>query len=147
MKKIYAFEPFFFMFFGLFHLHRIWGLVDRVSYADFWLGVMQNKDWFYFGLMGILAALCVLGIFTFFKNLHHNYWWRYIYLFGGAYVLFDLFAIAVGLGFWNDLLLAMFDVNAPYWTLLWGGFILLGMFSFVLGVVLLIKKFNSKTDK
>ncbi len=31
-KKILAFEPWFFIFFGLFHLHRIWGLIDRNSY-------------------------------------------------------------------------------------------------------------------
>lgn len=32
MKKIYSYEPWFFIFFGLFHLHRIWGLADRDSY-------------------------------------------------------------------------------------------------------------------
>lgn len=46
------------------------------------------------GLMGIIAILCVLAITTFFKN------WRWIYLFGDIYVLFDLFAIAIGLEFW-----------------------------------------------
>ena len=137
MKKIYSFEPWFFMFFGLFHVHRIWGLFDRKSYATFWIGIMENKGVFYFTLMGILAALCVLGIVTFLKNLHQNYWWRWIYLFGGAYVLFDLFAIATGLEFWHKLLLAMFDVAAPYWNLLWGGFIVMGGAVFVLGVKLL----------
>ena len=62
MKKIYSWEPWFFMFFGLFHLHRIWGLIDRNSYAEFWTGVLHNKGLFYFVLMGILAILCVLGI-------------------------------------------------------------------------------------
>ena len=52
MKKIYAWEPWFFIFFGIFHLHRIWGLFDRVSYADFWLGILENKGAFYFILMG-----------------------------------------------------------------------------------------------
>lgn len=137
VKRIYAFEPFFFIFFGLFHLHRIWGLVDRISYADFWINVMEQKGLFYFGLMGILAALCVLGIFTFYKNMKQNYWWRYIYLFGGVYVLFDLFAIAIGLKIWHNLLLLMFDVNSSYWVLLWSGFIFLGMFSFILGCILL----------
>lgn len=47
-------------FFGLFHLHRIWGLIDRTSYADFWLGILENKGAFYFVLMGILAFLLVL---------------------------------------------------------------------------------------
>ena len=59
MKKIYSYEPLFFIFFGIFHLHRIWGLVDRESYAAFWLNVMENKGIFYFLLMGILAILCI----------------------------------------------------------------------------------------
>ncbi len=66
MKKIYKFEPSFFIFFGIFHLHRIWGLADRNSYAEFWIHVMENKGIFYFLLMGILTALCMLGIYTFF---------------------------------------------------------------------------------
>ena len=137
MRKIYFYEPCFFIFFGMFHLHRIWGLIDRESYAAFWIGVMESKGLFYFGLMGILAVLCVLGIVTFFRNLHRNYWWRWIYLCGGGYLLFDLFAIATGLEFWHNLLTAMFDVTAPYWNLLWGGFIVLGGFVFVLGCSLL----------
>lgn len=63
VKKIYFFEQFFFMFFGMFHLHRIWGLVDRIAYADFWMNVMEQKGWFYFGLMSVLATFCVLGYF------------------------------------------------------------------------------------
>lgn len=65
MKKIYIYEPWFFIFFGIFHLHRIWGLFDRASYAVFWLNVMERKGLFYFVLMGILAVLCILGIITF----------------------------------------------------------------------------------
>lgn len=95
---------------------------------------MESKGLFYFVLMGILAVLCVLGIGTFLKNLHHNYWWRWIYLLGGAYLLFDLFAIATGLEFWHELILAMYDVTAVYWNLLWGGFIILGGASLGLGI-------------
>ena len=29
----------------------------------------------------------------FFKNLHNNYWWRWIYLFGGSYVLWVSFIV------------------------------------------------------
>lgn len=76
MKKIEIYEPWFFLFFGLFHLHRIWGLIDRDSYADFWIGILENRGAFYYLLMGILAVPCVLGIITFFKNLNRNYWWR-----------------------------------------------------------------------
>ena len=143
MKKIYAWEPWFFMFFGLFHLHRIWGLIDRKSYSNFWIGILNAKGIFYFALMGILALLCVLGIITFIQNLKHNYWWRWIYLFGGAYVLFDLFAIAIELEFWNRLLLLMFDVNSQYWNIVWSFFIILGGFVFIIGIRLL-KQTKSK---
>ena len=136
-KKILAWEPWFFMVFGLFHLHRIWGLIDRNSYAEFWLGVLEDKGLFYFLLMGLLSVLCVLGIMTFARNWKRNYWWRWIYLFGGAYLLFDLFSIAFGLEFWNRLLMWMFDVTSIYWNLIWSLFILLGSFAFVLGITLL----------
>lgn len=114
MKKIYSFEPWFFIFFGVFHLHRIWALFDRVSYALFWINTMEEKGLFYFLLMGILSVFCILGIVVFFKNLGQNFWWRWIYLFGGSYLFFDLFAIATGLSFWRNLLYAMFDVSAWY---------------------------------
>lgn len=87
--------------------------------------------------MGILAFLCVCGIVTFCKNIHNNYWWRWIYIFGGSYVLFDLFAIAIELKVQIDLLLLMFDVNSSYWNFVWGFFIALGEFVFGLGMKLL----------
>jgi len=139
-KKILGWEPYFFMAFGLFHLHRIWGLIDRNSYAGFWVGVLESRGSFYFILMGILAILCMVGMVTFVRNRYNNYWWRWIYLFGGVYVLFDLFAIATGLKFWNKLLMWMFDVNSMYWNLVWLFFIFLGCFAFGLGVKLLVQR-------
>ena len=62
-KKIFVWEPWFFMAFGLFHLHRIWGLLDRNSYAGFWLGVLENKGLFYFVLIWLFFVL--LGGFVF----------------------------------------------------------------------------------
>lgn len=118
-KNVFPWEPWFFIGFGLFHLHRIWGLIDRNSYAGFWLGVLERKGLVSFASMGILGALCVLGVVTFVKNKGKNHWWRWIYLFGGIYLLFDLFAIAAGLTFWNKLLLWMFDVTSPYWNAVW----------------------------
>ncbi len=60
-------EPYFFMAFGLFHLHRIWGLIDRNAYARFWINTLTNKGLFYFVLMSVLAVLCIWGIITFAK--------------------------------------------------------------------------------
>ncbi|MBO4638431.1 MAG: hypothetical protein J5710_01605 [Treponema sp.] len=140
LKKIYAWEPWFFIFFGVFHLHRIWALIDRNSYASFWFGIMNNKGAAYFILMGILATLCVLGIITFFREIKNNYWWRFIYLGGGLYVLFDLFAIATGLKIWQKILTAMFDTQSSAWNYIWGFFILLGALVFALGLYLLRKR-------
>jgi hypothetical protein len=101
---------------------------------------MEEKGLFYFLLMGILSIFCILGIVVFFKNLRQNFWWRWIYLFGGSYLLFDLFAIATGLSFWRNLLYAMFDVSAWYWNFVWGGFIFFGGAVFVLGIWLKCKR-------
>ena len=139
MKKIYCWEPWFFMFFGLFHLHRIWGLFDRESYASFWMGILENKGVPYYATMGVLALLCVAGIVVFIRERKHNYWWRWIYIGGGSYVLFDLFAIAIGLTFWKTLLDCMFDTSSSYWNICWSLFIILGGFVFCLGISLLIK--------
>ena len=138
LKKIYFWEPWFFLFFGLFHLHRIWALIDRTSYAAFWLGIMENKGFSYFAIMGVLAILCILGIITFIREFKHNYLWRWVYIFGGSYLLFDLFAIATGLVFWQKLLQNMFDTNSGYWNVIWGFFILLGAAVFALGIKLVV---------
>ncbi len=137
MKRIYAWEPWFFVFFGLFHMHRIWALVDRASYAAFWIGVMESKGALYYLIMGLLAGLCILGIAAFLRERGANYLWRWIYVFGGAYLLFDLFAVAAGLELWRKLLAAMFDTSSPYWIPVWLFFILLGAAVFALGVRLM----------
>jgi hypothetical protein len=139
MKRIYTWEPYVFIFFGLFHLHRIWALFDRASYASFWMGIMETKGVLYFLLMGVLAILCILGIATFYRERRNNYWWRWIYLGGGCYVLFDLLAIATGMKFWRQLLLWMFDISSRYWNVLWIAFVVLGGFVFALGIHLLAK--------
>ena len=134
-QPIYWFEPWFFLLFGLFHLHRIWGLFDRRGYAGFWLGVLEERGPLYFSLMGLLAALCFAGLWAFFRCRRDNPWW--LYVFGGGYVLWDLFAIAAGLDFWRALLYGMFDVSSPFWNLIWGGFTALGGGVFLLGLFLL----------
>ena len=66
------------------------------------------------------------------------------YVFGGGYVLFDLFAIATGMEFWHELILKMFDTSAGYWNILWGMFILMGGAVFVLGIKLLLDQHKEK---
>ena len=43
MKKIYAWEPWFFMFFGVFHLHRIVGFFIALGAFVFCLGIKLLK--------------------------------------------------------------------------------------------------------
>ena len=101
---------------------------------------MKSKGLLYFLLMGILSVLCILGIVTYIKERGENYWWRLIYLFGGLYLLFDLFAIATGMELWQRLLDKMFDTSSPYWNAIWGFFILLGTFVCGLGIKLLANR-------
>lgn len=146
MKKIYCWEPWFFMFFGIFHLHRIWGLFDRESYASFWISILESKGVSYYATMGVLALLCIVGIIAFVRERKNNYWWRWIYIGGGSYVLLDLFAIAIGLKCWEKLLSMMFDTSSVYWNLCWSFFIVLGGFVFVLGICLLVKYRKEKNQ-
>ena len=88
MRDIRPFEPWFFLLFGLFHLHRVWAL------------------------MAGLGGMCLWALALFFRWFRKRRWWRWAYLLGGGYVLFDLFAIAAGLPFWHRLLEAMFDTDA-----------------------------------
>lgn len=145
MKRIYSWEPWFFIFFGLFHLHRIWALIERKTYAAFWTEIMKNKGAPYFIIMGILAVLCILGIVTFIRERKANFMWRWIYILGGAYVLFDLFAIASGLELWQKLLAVLFDTASPYWNCIYCFFILLGATVFILGICLMRKRASAKT--
>ena len=56
-RKIFWIEPLFFLLFDVFHLHRLWALMDGPAYADFWLGVLEGRGATYFGLMGVLVLL------------------------------------------------------------------------------------------
>ena len=140
MQEIRPFEPWFFILFGLYHLHRVWGLLDRESYAAFWLGVLTERGAFYWALMAALGGLCLWALVLFFRRFRERRWWRWAYLLGGGYVLFDLFAIAAELPFWHRLLAAMFDTAAWYWNGLWGAFAALGAACLLLGIFLLRRR-------
>ena len=136
-KQIAFIEPLFFIFFGLLHLHRIWAFFDRKGYSSYWLSQMDNRNWFYFVMMGIMSVLCIAGIVLFVKHRGNNQWWRWVYIFGGGYVLFDLFSILIKLGFWKRLLYWMFDVTNQIWNVIWGTFCILGLASFIVGLALI----------
>ena len=141
-RKIFWIEPLFFLLFGVFHLHRLWALMDKSAYVAFWLGVLEERGATYLGLMGVLVLLCVAGLSVFFRT--RRPWWRWLYLMGGGYVLFDLAAIAAGWDVWDSLLRWMFDVDNPAWNWLWGGFSGLGLLSLLFGFYLLYQKINIK---
>jgi len=63
-KKIIVWEPWFFMAFGLFHLHRIWGLTDRKSYAEFllWMFDVDSIYWYAVWSFFILFGGFVLAL-------------------------------------------------------------------------------------
>ncbi len=71
--------------------------IDRKAYSTFWIYILESKGIFYFVLMGILVTCCFLGLTPFIKNYPKNSWWRWIYLFGGMYLLFEVFAIGSSL--------------------------------------------------
>ena len=141
-RKIFWIEPLFFLLFGVFHLHRLWALMDKSAYVAFWLGVLEERGATYLGLMRVLVLLCAAGLSVFFRT--RRPWWRWLYLLGGGYVLFDLAAIAAGWEVWDSLLRWMFDVDNPAWNWLWGGFSGLGLLSLLFGFYLLYQKINIK---
>ena len=47
-KRIFVWKPYFFMLFG----HRV-GVIDRSTYAEFWISVLENKGLFYFVLKAL----------------------------------------------------------------------------------------------
>ena len=137
--NIYWIDIFIFLFFGVFHTHRIWAFFDREGYVDFWEQILENEVT-YLLLLTTLAVLCIIGFIIFLKNYGENPWWRWIYIFGGGYLLFDVFAIYFNLKFWNELIEFMNDVTNPYWNLIWGIFVIIGIFSLILGCYLIHKK-------
>ena len=96
----------------------------------------------YILLLTTLAVLCIIGFIIFLKNYGKNPWWRWIYIFGGGYLIFDVFAIYFNLEFWIELIEFMNDVTNPYWNIIWGIFVIIGIFSLILGFHLINKKKN-----
>ena len=93
MSRIHPLEPWFFLLFGAFHLHRVWALADRAGYAAFWMGLLEQKGPLYFLLMGALALLCLWGAALFFRERRQPRWWRWAYVLGGGSFALGLWLI------------------------------------------------------
>jgi hypothetical protein len=135
-SRILWFESWVMILFGLFHLHRVWGLINRSDYARFWMGLMNSRGAVYYLITATLFIPCLAGIIVFFSSIKQNYWWRWIYIFGGGYVILDLLSQLFKVEFVIAMLKSMFDTENPYWNVLWGFFVILGGFVFTLGIIL-----------
>jgi hypothetical protein len=134
--NIYKFESIFFLFFGIFHLHRIWAFISPNTYSTFWLSLSNNKNAFAYLLGIIILLLSIFAILTFIINFKNNKWWRWIYLFGGIYLLFDSILNLLNVKFMMNIVNYMFTAPNPQFNIIWGFFIILGLFCIILSIYL-----------
>jgi hypothetical protein len=132
----YRLESLVFLFFGLFHIHRIWAFIDSKAYNNFWLGVLDNRGPSFFFLGVLLMILSIVVILYFLKNYKDKKWWRWIYLFGGIYVLFDSILNLLNNNFMINVVIKMYTIAQPYYYILWGLFILLGLVCIIICIYL-----------
>ena len=61
----YKLESLVFLFFGLFHIHRIWAFIDSKSYNKFWLNILENRGSFFIILGFSLLIMSIIVILYF----------------------------------------------------------------------------------
>jgi uncharacterized membrane protein len=132
----YKLESLFFLFFGLFHIHRIWAFIDSKSYNNFWLGLLGNRGPSFFFLGILLIIVSIIVILYFLKNYKAKKWWRWIYLLGGIYVSIDSILNLLNNNFIKNVVIKMYTVEQSYYYILWGLFILLGMVCIIICIYL-----------
>jgi hypothetical protein len=128
----YRLESLFFLFFGLFHIHRIWAFIDAKAYNDFWLNMLNNRNIFFYIFGVILIILTLAVIIYFLKHYKEKKWWRWIYLFGGGYVLIDCILNLFKNNFIINIVIKMYTLGQPYYNIVWGFFILLGIICIII---------------
>ena len=128
----YRIESLFFLFFGLFHIHRIWAFINAKAYNNFWLNISRNRNTFFYLLGIILIILTFVVIIYFIKYFKERKWWRWIYLFGGTYLLIDSILNLLNNNFMNNIVIKMYTLRQPYYKILWGSFIILGIISIII---------------
>lgn len=84
--SVEALEPWIFIFFGVFHLHRIWGLVDRQAYANFWVKTRESKVCFITCLWGFWREL-ILKMYDIYAWYWNALWISFVLLGGLSFVL------------------------------------------------------------
>jgi predicted ferric reductase len=128
----YKLESLVFLFFGLFHAHRIWAFVDSKSYNKFWLNILESRGTFFiiFGLL--LLIMSIIVIIYFIKNFKYKKWWRWIYFFGGVYLIIDTILNLLNNNFIKNVVIKMYTIKQPYYSILWGLFIILGIICIIL---------------
>jgi len=88
-------------------------------------------------LLGIIILLLsIFAILTFIINFKNNKWWRWIYLFGGIYLLFDSILNLLNVKFMMNIVNYMFTAPNPQFNIIWGFFIILGLFCIILSIYL-----------
>ncbi len=130
--NIYKIESLFFLFFGIFHLHRILAFINPKAYNSFWLSILNNKNIFTYSLGIVILLLSIFAIIMFFSNLKNIKWWRWIYLFGGIYIFFDSLLNLLNFKMMTNLVIYMFTAPTPQYYFIWGFFVLLGLFCLIL---------------
>jgi hypothetical protein len=128
----YRMESIFFLFFGLFHTHRILAFIDAKAYNNFWLKILQNRNVPFYILGIILIILAIIVIIYFIKYFKEKKWWRWIYLFGGIYILIDCILNLLNNDYINCIVIKMYTLKQPYHNILWGFFIILGIICIVI---------------
>ena len=128
----YKMESLFFLFFGLFHIHRIWAFIDSNSYNNFWLKLLENRGVSFYILGFLLLLLAVIVIIYFAKNHKNKKWWRWIYLFGGIYVFIDSLLNILNNNFIKNIVVKMYTITQPFYSILWVAFIILGIICIII---------------
>lgn len=134
MKETYTLrsEAILFLFFGMFHIHRIWAFIDPEAYSKFWLGLVSTQGKEYYALGIILVGMSISLIILFVLNIKRLFWWRWFYLIGGLYVLIDVCLNLLEVDFMQRAIVWLFTVEGVLWYIIWGNFVLLGLLSLFL---------------
>jgi hypothetical protein len=120
-------ESLFFLFFGLFHIHRIWAFIDSKSYNNFWLNILDSRGAFLYIFGSLLFIMSIIVILYFIKYFGDKKWWRWVYLFGGIYLIWDTILNLLNNDFIKNFIIKMYTIKQPYYFILWGLFIILGI--------------------